>query len=194
MLKAMLRDTCVYTLFCTNSQEKFTNGDAPKVIKWWLLDVHGHEHMAVVGEEKENKDGHYAYITQEPFASTHPLNVGSQSKVLAWIEHMLHVHSPDSGAEGVTPGNSVGTAPPPELVSNMGTRGWQRPSAFVRPGSAGILGGAFGTSGSPGGVTPLGASLGKRVAAKRQKVCGDWRKLGGDDTKFAHAHAHPSHR
>lgn len=53
-----LPNTCTWLL----RQEKFTNGDAPKVIKWWLLDVHGHEHLAVVGEEKENKDGHYAYL------------------------------------------------------------------------------------------------------------------------------------
>lgn len=58
--------------------------------------------------------------SQEPFQSTHPLNVGSQAKVLAWIEQMLHLHSPESGAEGVTPGSSAAEAPPPELVSNNG--------------------------------------------------------------------------
>ena len=48
---------------------------------------------------------------------------------------MLHLHSPDSGAEGVTPGNSAATAPLPELVSKNGVCAGRGVRACVNAGS-----------------------------------------------------------
>ncbi len=35
--------------------------DGRRCNKWYLMDQHGVEHLAVIGEERDTRDGHYTY-------------------------------------------------------------------------------------------------------------------------------------
>ena len=54
--------------------------------KWWLVDDQGHEHLAVSGEEREPRDGHYAYAAEKPFSLIRPLAAQNQARVTAYLE------------------------------------------------------------------------------------------------------------
>ena len=54
------------------------------------MDNEGHEHLAVTGEERETRDGHYIYTAQEPLATLHPLQCSNMAGVTAWLEKVLH--------------------------------------------------------------------------------------------------------
>ena len=41
-----------------------------------MLDSVGGEHLAVVGEERDTRDGHYLYRAMPPFDVLHPANWG----------------------------------------------------------------------------------------------------------------------
>lgn len=36
--------------------------DGRRLSRWFLVDQHGQPHLAVVGVERDTKDGHYAYM------------------------------------------------------------------------------------------------------------------------------------
>ena len=52
----------------------------------------GAEHLAVVGEERETRDGHYTYGTAPPFDSIRPLTCYNQTGVFHWLEGMINHH------------------------------------------------------------------------------------------------------
>lgn len=43
------------------SNERTATEDGRRVNKWFLVDQRGVPHLAVVGVERETKDGHYSY-------------------------------------------------------------------------------------------------------------------------------------
>lgn len=47
--------------FVDTRQERTQMGDGRRVNKWYLVDQNGKEHLAVVGEERDTRDGHYTY-------------------------------------------------------------------------------------------------------------------------------------
>ena len=55
------------------------------------MDNEGHEHLAVTGEERETRDGHYIYSAQEPLATLHPLQSSNMAGVTAWLEKVPFV-------------------------------------------------------------------------------------------------------
>jgi hypothetical protein len=52
----------------------------------------GVEHLAVIGEERETRDGHYTYGTAPPFDSIRPLTCYNQTGVFHWLEGMINHH------------------------------------------------------------------------------------------------------
>lgn len=43
--------------------------DGRRINRWYLVDQHGSAHLAVIGIERDTKDGHYTYNA----VSRHPL-------------------------------------------------------------------------------------------------------------------------
>lgn len=54
--------------------------------QWWLVDDNGHEHLAVVGEERDPRDGHYNYYAEKPFSLIRPLACQNRTKVHEYLE------------------------------------------------------------------------------------------------------------
>ncbi|KAK9829854.1 hypothetical protein WJX72_008265 [[Myrmecia] bisecta] len=79
-------------------RENFMYEDGHRGIHWWLVDNNKHEHLAVTGEERETRDGHYTYRAEEPLNSIHPFESGNANGVYAYLDQ-LTTH-PDSGSGG----------------------------------------------------------------------------------------------
>lgn len=62
--------------FVAYRHEKFEMVDGRHAMKWFLIDQQAQEHLAVTGEEKETRDGHYAYRTAGVFDVVKPLECG----------------------------------------------------------------------------------------------------------------------
>ena len=54
--------------------EKSQSPGGHRINKWFLEDSMGREHLAVVGYERDTKDGHYSYRAQPPFNELQPLD------------------------------------------------------------------------------------------------------------------------
>ena len=52
---------------------------------WYLVSSAGEEVLAVVGDERDTRDGHYSYYSVEPFASQHALICSNMGTVNQWI-------------------------------------------------------------------------------------------------------------
>lgn len=87
--------------FVGHSQEKLELPDGRHRIEWYLMDERNDAHLAIVGEEKETRDGHYLYRTQGVFDKALPLQVGNQREVERWIDVMVfHAGQVPLGAGG----------------------------------------------------------------------------------------------
>jgi hypothetical protein len=75
--------------FISYSEAKEELPDGRHLLRWYLMDDEGHNHLAVTGEEKDTKDGHYAYSTEAFFTSAAPLEAKNQDEVKRWIDSML---------------------------------------------------------------------------------------------------------
>ena len=62
--------------------------------QWWLVDDTGHEHLAVVGEERDPRDGHYNYYAEKPFSLIAPLACQNRTRVHEYLE-AVSAHLPD---------------------------------------------------------------------------------------------------
>ncbi len=67
-------------------QQKVQDESGCRHQKWWLVDDNGHEHLAVVGDEREPRDGHYNYVAEKPFSLIRPLACQNQAKVTSYLE------------------------------------------------------------------------------------------------------------
>lgn len=74
--------------FVAYRQEKLADDTGRHVLRYWLVDTSGGEHLAVVGEEKDTRDGHYAYHTVGVFDVKYPLEESNQTAVHIWLNHM----------------------------------------------------------------------------------------------------------
>ena len=53
---------------------------------WYLMDGQGREHPAVIGEERDTRDGHYFYSALPPFSETYPLSCSNMGAVNQWLD------------------------------------------------------------------------------------------------------------
>ncbi|GLI68261.1 hypothetical protein VaNZ11_012616 [Volvox africanus] len=133
--------------------EKTANPDGTHTQRFFLLDQFGNWHLAVVGEERETRDGHYLYKATEEFSPRYPLSCHAQKDVIHWLEQRVTHNLPSSLAshrkhDG---SGSVGT---PVGVTGPAVSG---PAASVPSGTSADAWG----SGYPG----LGAGGGYAAAA-----------------------------
>jgi len=83
--------------FVGMQQEKTTMGNGRHVVNYYLVDEFAGEHLAVIGEEKDTKDGHYLYRTVGVFHLIAPLEAHNQADVQSWIDMMTHEGPPPPG-------------------------------------------------------------------------------------------------
>ncbi|RMZ53854.1 hypothetical protein APUTEX25_005600, partial [Auxenochlorella protothecoides] len=65
--------------FVAYRHERTELDDGRHAMCWFLVDVFGKEHIAISGEEKETRDGHYDYSTQGVFHVVAPLSCHNQA-------------------------------------------------------------------------------------------------------------------
>jgi hypothetical protein len=75
--------------FVAHRGEKEDLPDGRHRVRWFLLDAAGHAHLAVTGEEKDTRDGHYSYHTEPAFDRAAPLAAGNQDAVKRWLDAMV---------------------------------------------------------------------------------------------------------
>ena len=75
--------------FVSYSETKDELPDGRHRIQWFLLDTAGHNHLAVVGIEKETRDGHYIYSTENIFEKAAPLQAHNQEEVKRWLSWII---------------------------------------------------------------------------------------------------------
>jgi hypothetical protein len=75
--------------FVSYTEAKKDTPDGRRQICWYLLDSLGHNHLAVVGEEKDTRDGHYLYKTESVFDKVVPLEAHNQEEVKKWLNWMI---------------------------------------------------------------------------------------------------------
>lgn len=130
--------------FVSYSEQKETLVDGRHRIRWYLLDTGGHHHLAVTGEEKETRDGHYSYHTESIFDRAAPLEAGNQESVKRWLEAMIsHQVPPPSSGTGHIPRSSSRLRAALHATSGTGTSSYGTPyqvpsSHGKKVGSSGI--------------------------------------------------------
>ena len=72
--------------FVSYSQEKFTFPDGRRGIRFYVHDDSGTPTLAVLGEERETRDGHYQYKRVDTFTAGAPLRCGNLSGVHKWLK------------------------------------------------------------------------------------------------------------
>lgn len=75
--------------FVSYTEKKTELPDGRHQICWYLLDEAGHNHLAVVGDEKETRDGHYIYHTENIFDKAAHLHAHNQEEVKRWLNWMI---------------------------------------------------------------------------------------------------------
>jgi hypothetical protein len=129
--------------FVHHSQEKFVFPDGRRGIRFYLVDAQGNAVPAVLGEERDTRDGHYTYRKEDNFNRGPPLACGNLAGVHRWLRDLC-------GGGGSLVGG-FGAHPPKPKGSGPGGRS--------RGGVGGFGGGG---GGDGGGRDPLGAADLKR--------------------------------
>lgn len=75
--------------------------------------------LAALGEERENRDGHYAYRAAPAFAETHSLAASNMAAVHAWLDQLLVRPMRAARASSTSAG-----APPHRLCSQCALPWW----------------------------------------------------------------------
>ena len=71
--------------FVNHSQEKFVFPDGRRGVRFYLVDERGAAVPAVVGEERDTRDGHYTYRKDDHFTRGPPLACGNLIGVSRWL-------------------------------------------------------------------------------------------------------------
>lgn len=64
-------------MFVDLRQEKFQFNDGRRGIRFFLVDANKQSHLAVVGEERDTRDGHYTYRKCDTFHDGAALSCGN---------------------------------------------------------------------------------------------------------------------
>eukprot|EP00878_Enallax_costatus_P018895 GHUV01019918.1.p1 GENE.GHUV01019918.1~~GHUV01019918.1.p1 ORF type:complete len:426 (+),score=149.02 GHUV01019918.1:854-2131(+) len=119
--------------FTQHSFERAHYPDGRRCSRWYLIDQHGDKHLAVIGIERDTKDGHYNYIAEEPFASIKALHCSNQSGVYKWLESMVTHHPGDADHAAQSRGAAAQTGDRPRpLVINLSALRSARMSAAAQ--------------------------------------------------------------
>ncbi|KAI7838316.1 hypothetical protein COHA_007885 [Chlorella ohadii] len=169
--------------FVAHKQAKHELPDGRHRIEWFLIDEADDEHLAIVGEEKETRDGHYLYRTQGVFDTALPLQVGNQREVERWLDVMVfHGGVAPRPPSGKAMADSLGAAPAPS--------GGRAHSGLVSEGSGHRLsrgGGAAAAAAAAGGsaARPSGQKAGQKHDLLKQATSNQAKKAKTQAPKAA---------
>lgn len=134
--------------FVSYSETKGELPDGRHQICWYLLDTSGHNHLAVVGDEKETRDGHYLYRTENIFDKAAPLQAHNQEEVKRWLNWIIGPRTEPltprfftsyrSKNRGKAKSRAKSTA---KMAKSRGRGRPPRPSIFGSGGFSGMSGG-----------------------------------------------------
>jgi hypothetical protein len=154
--------------FISYSESKEELPDGRHLLRWYLMDDQGHNHLAVTGEEKETRDGHYVYSTEAFFSNAIPLEAKNQDEVKKWIDLMLI--KPQQGTPMMLPAVPMAL----RTAAQRGPKLAHPKSGLGGPGAGGGInvhmmttglrtgaGGRFATPGSVGGGSGRGRGRGR---------------------------------
>ena len=129
------------------SQDKFSFPDGRRGIRFYLVDAQGGATAAVLGEERDTRDGHYVYRKDDDFTAGPPLNCGNLTGVHRWLRDMCaggagvcwapRVRTFPRGAapKDAAPGGAAQPAAETETIAS--TRSTSSESAARRPNTTG---------------------------------------------------------
>lgn len=125
--------------FVSYSETKDELPDGRHQISWFLLDAAGHNHLAILGIEKETRDGHYIYHTQNIFDKAAPLQAHNQEEVKRWLQWIIGPRTepltPFSTYRSRGRGKSSRAKARTNSISKSKSRGRGRPPRPLYPGS-----------------------------------------------------------
>ncbi len=123
--------------FVNHSQEKFVFPDGRRGIRFYLVDENGAAVPAVVGEERDTRDGHYTYRKDDAFTRGPPLTCGNLIGVSRWLRDQCV-----NGALIGAPLAGFGSHPPKRKGGKGGNagRGREGVSAFGEDGVSALYG------------------------------------------------------
>eukprot|EP00192_Tetraselmis_astigmatica_P008509 CAMPEP_0117659778 /NCGR_PEP_ID=MMETSP0804-20121206/6613_1 /TAXON_ID=1074897 /ORGANISM="Tetraselmis astigmatica, Strain CCMP880" /LENGTH=675 /DNA_ID=CAMNT_0005466457 /DNA_START=160 /DNA_END=2187 /DNA_ORIENTATION=+ len=90
-------------VFVSFRQDKFLHSDTRRATRFYLLDKDGKETLAVSGDERENKDGHYIYKTDLDLPGLMTPSFNNMGEIQKWLESIIQR---SGGAPYVTPYNN----------------------------------------------------------------------------------------
>ncbi|PRW45230.1 50S ribosomal L23 isoform B [Chlorella sorokiniana] len=159
--------------FVAHKQSKHELPDGRHRIEWFLIDEADDAHLAIVGEEKETRDGHYLYRTQGVFDTALPLQVGNQREVERWLDVMVFHGgvAPRPASGKAMAGDSLGGAPAPS--------GGRAHSGLVSDGSGHRLsrgGGAAAAAAGGSASRPSGQKAGQKHDLLKQATSNQAKK------------------
>lgn len=71
---------------CRHRYDRAHMPDGRRINRWYLVDQHGSAHLAVIGVERDTRDGHYTYtaVGQEPAGQALEALVRLLSLAVCW--------------------------------------------------------------------------------------------------------------
>ena len=166
------------SFYADYAQEKFSHADGRRGVRFFLIDHTGASHPAVIGEERDVRDGHYAYRVEPRFeAGMPPLPSANLVGVHRWLRDACGGRvGPNAAKQGALGGGGfgghaliggavkIGGAPGGAGLGGSSSRGGGD-AAHHRAGGVAGPGASF-VSGSGTGrrveLDPLGAAHAKR--------------------------------
>ena len=169
------------SFYADYAQEKFSHADGRRGVRFFLIDHTGASHPAVIGEERDVRDGHYAYRVEPRFeAGMPPLPSANLVGVHRWLRDACGGRvGPNAAKQGALGGGGFGGhaliggavkigggAPGGAGLGGSSSRGGgdaahHRAGGVAGPGASFVSGSGSGT-GRRVELDPLGAAHAKR--------------------------------
>ena len=155
------------SFYADYAQEKFSHADGRRGVRFFLIDHTGASHPAVIGEERDVRDGHYAYRVEPRFeAGMPPLPSANLVGVHRWLRDACGGRvGPNAAKQGALGGGGFGGH---ALIGGAVKIGGGAPGGAGLGGSSSRGGGdaahhrAGGVAG-PGASFVSGSGTGRRV-------------------------------
>jgi hypothetical protein len=102
--------SAAFSFYADYAQEKFSHADGRRGVRFFLIDHTGASHPAVIGEERDVRDGHYAYRVEPRFeAGMPPLPSANLVGVHRWLRDACGGRvGPNAAKQGALGGGGFG--------------------------------------------------------------------------------------
>ena len=162
--------SAAFSFYADYAQEKFSHADGRRGVRFFLIDHTGASHPAVIGEERDVRDGHYAYRVEPRFeAGMPPLPSANLVGVHRWLRDACGGRvGPNAAKQGALGGGGFGghaliggAVKIGGASGGAGLGGSSSRGGVAGPGASFVSGSGSGT-GRRVELDPLGAAHAKR--------------------------------